>query len=169
MTTPLLRPAVPTDLPDILRLIRALAEYERNLHHAVVTEADLRALLFGHTPRAHVVLAQTPGQKPIGIALYYFTVSTFAGRTGLFLEDLFVDPAHRGTGIGLALMRHMAAIAVAGNCHVIEWRVLDWNKHAIEFYYRLGARQMQGWHTRQLRGDSLAALAQGAPRDRPNV
>ncbi len=161
MTTPLLRPAAPPDLPDILRLIRALAEYERNLHHAVVTEADLLALLFGGAPRAHAVLAEIPGRRPVGIALYYYTVSTFAGRTGLFLEDLFVEPGHRGTGIGLALMRHIAAIALAENCHVIEWRVLDWNKHAIDFYQRLGARPIQGWHVRQLSGDALAALAQG--------
>jgi GNAT superfamily N-acetyltransferase len=162
MTSPLLRPAAPADLPDILRLIRALAEYERNLHSAVVTEADLRALLFDPVPRAHVVLAEAADQEPVGIALYYYTVSTFAGRTGLFLEDLFVEPTHRGTGVGLALMRHLAAIALTEGCHAIEWRVLDWNKPAIDFYRRLGAKSMHGWHTRQLRGDSLAALAQGA-------
>jgi len=107
------------------------------------------------------VLAEVAGQSPCGIALYYYTVSTFAGRAGLFLEDLFVEPAHRGTGVGLALMRHLAALALAEGCHAIEWRVLDWNKPAIDFYGRLGAKAMHGWHTRQLRGDSLAALAQG--------
>jgi GNAT superfamily N-acetyltransferase len=161
MTTPALRPATPADLPDILRLIRGLAEYERNLQHVTVTEPDLRTLLFGSIPRAHVVLTEIAGHRPVGIALYYYTISTFAGRTGLFLEDLFVEPAHRGTGIGLALMKHVAALAVGEGCHVIEWRVLDWNKHAIDFYRRLGAKPMQGWHTRQLRGDSLAALAEG--------
>ena len=101
---------------------------------AVVTEADLRTLLFDPIPRAHVVLAEVAGQSPVGIALYYYTGSTFAGRAGLFLEDLFVEPAHRGTGVGLALMRHLAALALAEGCHAIEWRVLDWNKPAIDFY-----------------------------------
>jgi GNAT superfamily N-acetyltransferase len=161
MTTTILRPAEPADLPDIFRLIRGLAEYERKLHEVTATEADLRALLFAPIPRAHVVLAEIAGCRPVGIALYYYTTSTFAGRTGLFLEDLFVEPAHRGTGIGLALLRHLAVLAVAENCSVIEWRVLNWNQPAIDFYQRLGALQIQDWQTRQLSGDALAALAEG--------
>ncbi len=91
-----------------------------------------------------------------------YTISTFAGRTGLFLEDLFVDPAHRGTGIGLALLRHLARRAAAENCNIIEWRVLDWNQPAIDFYQRLGAEPVRGWQIRQLSGEALAALAEGA-------
>jgi GNAT superfamily N-acetyltransferase len=161
MTSPTLRPAAPADLPDILRLIRGLAEYEHKLHETTVTEADLRTLLFGPTPRAYVVLAEIAGHPPVGIAVFYYTISTFAGRAGLFLEDLFVDPAHRGTGIGLALLRHLAARAVAENCNIIEWRVLDWNQPAIDFYQRLGARQDRDWLPRQLSGDALVALAEG--------
>jgi GNAT superfamily N-acetyltransferase len=162
MTTPILRPAEPADLPEILRLIRALAAYEHRLHEATATEADLHLLLFGPTPRAAAVLAEFAGRKPIGIAVFNYTISTFAGRTGMFLEDLFVDPAHRGTGIGLALLRHVAARAAAENCNIIEWRVLDWNQPAIDFYQRIGAEPVRGWHIRQLSGEALAALAEGA-------
>jgi GNAT superfamily N-acetyltransferase len=161
MTTPTLRPGTASDLPDILRLVRGLAEYERNLRSATATEADLRAMLFGPVPRAHVILAEVSGHPPVGIAIYYYTISTFQGRIGLFLEDLFVESAHRGTGLGLALMQHLAALAVAENCTIIEWRVLDWNQPAIRFYQLLGAQPMRGWHTRQLSGETLAALAEG--------
>ena len=162
MTTAILRPAEPADLPDILRLIRGLAEYEHRLHEATVTELELRALLFGPVPRAQVVLAEVAGRPPVGIAVFNYTISTFAGRTGLFLEDLFVDPAHRSTGIGLALLRHLAVRAAAENCNIIEWRVLDWNQPAIDFYHRVGAEPVRGWHIRQLSGEALAALAEGA-------
>jgi GNAT superfamily N-acetyltransferase len=108
------------------------------------------------------VLAEIPNRPPVGIALFYYTISTFAGRSGIFLEDLFVEPAHRGTGIGCALLRHLASRAVAENCNRIEWRVLNWNQPAIDFYQRLGATQMQDWHVRQLGGAALAALANGA-------
>ena len=157
-----LRDAVPADLPHVLRLVRGLAEYEGKLPEVTATEADLATLLFASPPRAQAVLAEPPGQPPIGIALFYYTISTFAGRPGLFLEDLFVEPAHRGTGIGLALLRHLARRATAEDCTVIEWRVLNWNQPAIDFYRRLGATEMQDWHVRQLRGSALAALAQGA-------
>jgi len=162
MTTLILRPAEPADLPDILRLIRGLAAYEHRQHEATATEADLRTLLFGPVPRGHVVLAEVAGQPPVGIAVFNYTISTFAGRTGLFLEDLFVDPAHRGTGIGLALLRHLAARAAVENCNIIEWRVLDWNQAAIDFYQRIGAEPVRGWQIRQLSGEALAALAEGA-------
>lgn len=145
----------------MLRLVRGLAEYEHKLQDAVVTESDLHALLFGSPPRAHAVLAEWPGQPAVGIALYYYTVTTFAGRSGMFLEDLFVEPEHRGAGIGLALLRHLAIRAVAENCKAIEWRVLTWNQPAIDFYQRLGAAELQGWQTRELGGAALIALAQG--------
>jgi GNAT superfamily N-acetyltransferase len=156
-----LRDATPSDVADVLRLVRGLAAYERKLQDATVTETDLRALLFGSPPRAHAILAERPGRPAVGIALYYYTVTTFAGRSGMFLEDLFVEPEHRGAGIGIALLRHLAARAMAENCNAIEWRVLDWNQPAIDFYQRLGATQLQGWQTRELGGAALIALAQG--------
>jgi GNAT superfamily N-acetyltransferase len=157
-----LRDATPSDIPDVLRLVRGLAEYERKLHEVTVSAAELTAILFGSPPRAHAVLAVVPHQPPVALALFYYTISTFSGRAGIFLEDLFVEPAHRGSGIGFSLLRHLASRAVTENCASIEWRVLNWNKPAIEFYRRLGATQMQDWHVRQLRGSALTDLAQGA-------
>jgi len=162
MSDVVLREAVAADTPQVLRLVRGLAEYERNLDQAVATETDIHRLLFGSPPRAHAVLAEIPGRPPVGLALFYYTVTTFAGRTGLFLEDLFVEPGHRGTGIGMALLRHLAQRAVAENCNSIEWRVLNWNQPAIELYDRIGSTRMQNWHVRQLGGAALAALAEGA-------
>jgi GNAT superfamily N-acetyltransferase len=157
-----LRDATAADIPHVFRLVRGLADHERKLGEFVVTETNLYRMLFGPTPRAHAILAAPVGSSPVGIALFYYTVSTFAGRTGIFLEDLFVEPSHRGTGIGYALLRHLAERAAAENCNVIEWRVLDWNQPAIDFYDRLGATRMSGWHVRQLRGSALADLAKGA-------
>jgi GNAT superfamily N-acetyltransferase len=159
MTT--LRPATEADIPHILRLVRGLAQYEKLADKAVATEADFRTLMFGPTPRAHAILAEPPGQPPVGIAIYYYTISTFAGRPGIFLEDLFVDPSHRGIGLGLALLRRLAALAVEENCVSIDWRVLEWNTPAIDFYESLGATRMTDWHVRQLNGDALTALAKG--------
>ena len=160
--TPLLRPATEADLPDIHRLILGLAEYEKLLQKAVATPDDLRALMFGPHPHAHAILAEPePGHPPVGIAIYYYTISTFAGRPGLFLEDLFVEPAHRGSGLGLALFRQLAEVAAKENCVSIDWRVLEWNQPAIDFYQRLGATRMTDWHVMQLRGDAIAALAKG--------
>ncbi len=161
MTAFTLRDAAPPDVPDVLRLVRGLAEYERLLHEVVMTETDLRAALFGPHPRAYAVLALT-GSNAVGLALWYYTFSTFRGRPDIFLEDLFVEPAHRGKGIGLALLRNLAQRAVAENCRRIEWRVLNWNTPSIAFYESLGATQMQDWHVRQLGGEALAALAKGS-------
>ena len=161
MTTSTLRDAAPSDVPEVLRLVRGLAEYERLLHEVVMTEADLHAALFGAQPRAYAVLAHAD-DKAVGLALWYYTFSTFRGRPDIFLEDLFVEPSHRGKGIGLALLRNLAQRAIVENCRRVEWRVLNWNAPSIAFYDRLGATKMQDWHVRQLAGDALAALAQGS-------
>jgi GNAT superfamily N-acetyltransferase len=160
MTNSHIRPARPTDTPSILRLIRALAEYERLLREVTISETELHEALFGSPPRIHAILAEVNGD-PVGLAVYYFTFNTFKARRNIFLEDLFVDPAHRGTGAGLALMRHLAQLAVAEHCARIEWRVLNWNQPAIDFYRHLGAKPVQNWHTLSLGGDRLAALAEG--------
>lgn len=156
-----LRSATAADVPHILRLTRALAEYEKLLHNAVGTEADFLAQMFGPVPRGYAILAEPEGHAPVGMALFYYTFNTFAGRGGIFLEDLFVEPAYRGQGIGLALMRALAKRAVTEDCNHIEWRVLNWNQPAIDFYQRLGADPTSGWHSRRLLGDALAALAEG--------
>ena len=156
-----LRDATPADVPDVLRLVRGLAEYEKLLHEAVATEAEFRTALFGPQPRAYAVLAIADG-RAVGLALWYYTFSTFTGRPDIFLEDLFVEPADRGRGIGLALLRTLARRAVAENCRRVEWRVLDWNQPSIDFYQSIGARPMRDWHVRQLGGAALIALAEGA-------
>ena len=155
-----LRPAGPGDVATVLRLVRGLAEYERLLHEVTATEAELKEALFGTVPRIHAVLAEAGGAA-VGLSLFYYTFNTFKLRTNIFLEDLFVEPAFRGRGIGLALMRDLARRAAAENCGRIEWRVLNWNKPAIDFYHRLGAEPIQYWHTLLLRGDALDALAEG--------
>jgi GNAT superfamily N-acetyltransferase len=162
-----LRPVTRADLPHVVRLVRGLADYERLAHEFTAAEEDFDRLLFApdHVavgPVAEATLAEFPGGAPVGIALYYRTVNTFKGQIGLFLEDLFVEPDQRGNGIGLALLRHLARIAVERGCNVIEWRVLDWNEPAIQFYERLGARRMTDWHVRRLYGAALEALAEGA-------
>ncbi len=159
------REATAADVPDILRLVRGLAEYEKLLHEAVASEADFHTALFGPERRAHAVVAELSDRPPVGLALWYYTFSTFTGRPDMFLEDLFVQPAHRGTGIGLALLRHLARRAVAERCRRIEWRVLNWNQPSIDFYTRLGAEPMRDWHVRQLGGAALTALAHGERSD----
>jgi GNAT superfamily N-acetyltransferase len=156
-----LRPATPADGASVLRLIRGLADYERLLHEVTATEATLQATLFGSLPHAHAVLAEVD-DAAVGMALFYYTLSTFTLRRNIFLEDLFVEPDHRGRRIGLALMRYLARRAVEENCGRIEWRVLNWNQPSIDFYQRLGARPIDDWHTKQLSGDALVALAEGA-------
>ena len=153
-----LRPATEADVADIVRLVRALADYEKLLHEVVSTETDFQERLFGPNPVAHAVVAEHDGAV-VGMALYYHTFSTFTGRCDLFLEDLFVMPEHRGLGIGLALFRHLAAIAVRERCRRVEWRVLNWNQPAIDFYTRIGATTMTDWAVKRLEGAALAALA----------
>jgi GNAT superfamily N-acetyltransferase len=155
-----IRAALPADVPSILRLLRGLAEYERMSHEATATEAQLHETLFGPLPRAQAIVADIDGET-VGLALFYYTLSSFRLQSNIFLEDLFVDPAYRGGGLGVALMRHLARRAVAEKCARIEWRVLNWNQPSIDFYHRLGAQPIQLWHTLLLDGDALAALAEG--------
>jgi GNAT superfamily N-acetyltransferase len=148
---------MPNDVPDVLRLVRGLADYEKLLHHVTATEADIHRLLFGPRPFARAALAAADG-RAVGVVLWYHTVGTFAGRLGVYVEDVFVEPAYRGKGIGLALFRHVAHAALAENCACMEWRVLTWNQPAIDFYRKLGARPLTDWHTMELRGAALAEL-----------
>lgn len=156
----IIRPAAHTDIPAIHRLIRGLADYERVAQEVTASESDLRGALFGPLPRAHAILADVGGTS-VGLALFYYTFSTFKARPNIFLEDLFVEPLHRGSGIGIALMRRLAAQAVADGCIRLEWRVLNWNQPSIDFYQRIGAEQITDWQTRTLGGDALVSLAKG--------
>lgn len=157
-----LRSANPTDTATILRFIRLLAEYERLSHEAVATEADLAEHLFGPAPAAEVVLAEWHAE-PVGFALFFRNFSTFLGKPGIYLEDLFVLPEHRGKGIGKALLVRLAQIAVERGYGRFEWSVLDWNTPAIEFYRAIGAVPMDEWTVQRVSGDALDSLA-GATR-----
>lgn len=152
-----IRPAEPADIPVILTLIKGLAAYERMLDQVQATEADLLASLFpaaGEAPIVHCVLAHA-GDEPVGFALYFFNYSTFLGRPWLYLEDLFVEPAHRGRGFGKALLLHLAKVANARGCGRMEWSVLDWNEPAIAFYESLGAKRLREWNLCRLTGPEL--------------
>ncbi|MFZ5662761.1 MAG: GNAT family N-acetyltransferase [Pseudomonadota bacterium] len=153
-----LRSAARADVPLILAFIRELAEYEKLAHEVVADEAGLAEQLFGARPAAEVVIAEADGQ-PAGFALFFHNFSTFLGRRGLYLEDLYVRPAFRGRGLGLALMRHLARLAVERGCGRFEWSVLDWNTPAIEFYRQLGAVGLEDWTVQRLSGEALRRLA----------
>jgi GNAT superfamily N-acetyltransferase len=153
-----IRAAIAADVPLILKLIRALAEYEKLAHEVVATEEDLRRTLFGERPGAEVRIAEWQG-KPAGFALFFHNYSTFVGKPGLYLEDLFVLPESRGKGIGKALLVHLAQLAVERGCGRFEWSVLEWNQPAIDFYRSLGAREMSDWRTYRTDGPNLAKLA----------
>lgn len=154
-----LRDAVKADVPVLLRLVRDLADYERMPHRVTATETDLARMLFASPPRAHAMLAEAE-QRPVGIAVWYYLLSTFTARPILFLEDIFVDAAYRGQGIGFAMFRRLATIARANNCLSMDWRVLNWNQPAINFYSRIGARPMTDWTVQRLDTEGLAALAE---------
>jgi GNAT superfamily N-acetyltransferase len=153
-----LRDATPDDAADIARLVRALAEYEKLACEAVGTEADFREQLFGATPRAHCMMALV-GCRAVGIALWFYNFSTFLCRPGLYVEDIFVEPDHRGLGIGRAFFRALARRAVAQGCGRMEWSVLDWNEPSIAFYASLGAIGMTEWTVQRLTADKVALLA----------
>jgi GNAT superfamily N-acetyltransferase len=157
-----IRAAAERDVPIILALIRALAEYERMTDQVVATEARVRESLFGARPHAECALAWQ-GTEAVGFALWFHNYSTFLARPGLYLEDLFVLPAWRGHGIGRALLTHLARIAVARGCGRMEWSVLDWNEPAIGFYQRLGAVPMDEWTVFRLTGEALTRLAAAEP------
>jgi GNAT superfamily N-acetyltransferase len=153
-----IRPALPPDVPVIAQLIRDLAEYERAPHEAVATEEGLQEVLFGAERAAHVLLALENGNA-VGFAVYFFNFSTWLGRPGLYLEDLFVRPEIRGQGYGRALLQRLAQIAQERGCGRMEWAVLDWNEPAIGFYKNLGAKPMEEWTVYRLEGEGIAGLA----------
>jgi GNAT superfamily N-acetyltransferase len=153
-----IRRAAVDDVPLIMQLIRELAEYERAPNDVVATEPQLREVLFGEKPSAEVLLAFASDQ-PVGFAVYFFNFSTWLGRPGLYLEDLFVKPEVRGKGYGRALLTRLAQIAQERGCGRMEWAVLTWNEPAIQFYRKLGAKPMDEWTVFRLTSDGIAALA----------
>lgn len=154
-----IRPATEEDVPVILAFIRKLAEYEKLAHEVAATEAGLRATLFGPRPFAEVIIGFWQGQ-PAGFALFFHNYSTFLGKPGIYLEDLYVDIEHRGRGFGKALLIHLAKLAVARDCGRLEWAVLDWNEPAIRFYRNLGAVPMDEWTVYRVTGAALNKLAE---------
>lgn len=157
----MIRPAVPRDLDTIVELIGALAEYEHLAHEVVLDRDVLHAHLFGPRPYAEVLIAESDAGEAVGFALFFHNFSTFLGRPGLYLEDLFVRPEHRGGGHGRALLRELGRLAVARDCGRIEWSVLDWNEPSIAFYRALGAAPMDEWTVYRVTGDTMVALAEG--------
>jgi GNAT superfamily N-acetyltransferase len=154
----MIRSATPADTPTIARLIRALADYEKLAHEVVFDERRLHEHLFGARPSAEVLLAEEAGSM-VGFALFFHSYSTFLGRPGLYLEDLFVLPEHRGKGLGKALLAALARLAVERGCGRLEWSVLSWNEPALRFYQALGATPMNEWTIYRLSGDALQGLA----------
>jgi GNAT superfamily N-acetyltransferase len=157
----MIRSATPTDVPAIVRLIRALSDYEKLSHQVVVDEARLREHLFGPRPYAEVLLAEEEGQV-VGYALFFHTYSTFLGRPSLYLEDLFVLPERRGRGHGKAMLARLARLAVERGCGRFEWMVLDWNTPAIQFYASLGATLAPEWKLCRMAGAALERFAASA-------
>lgn len=155
----MIRAAKPQDTPTIAALIRELAEYERLSHVVTLEEERLREHLFGRRPYAEVLLAEEAGEA-VGYALFFHNYSTFPAQPGIYLEDLFVRPEHRGKGHGKALLAAVARVAVERGCWRLEWVVLNWNQPAIDFYRALGAEVLDEWTTNRLTGDALAAVSQ---------
>ena len=157
-----IRPATAADLPLIAQLIRDLADYERLANEVRFDPAVLGDKLFGARPYAEVLIGELDGE-PQGFALFFHNFSTFEGRPGIYLEDLFVRPAARGSGLGKALLAKLAALTLARDCARLEWSVLDWNEPAIGFYRKLGARSMDDWTIMRLDGAALARLGAATP------
>jgi len=152
-------PATKRDIPLIREFILELAEYERALPgEATVTEKDLASTLFGKRPAAEVLIAYL-GDTPAGFALFFHNYSTWLGKRGIYLEDLFVRPIARKHGVGFALLRALAKLAVDRDCERVDWAVLNWNELAIDFYKQIGAKPMDHWRTFRLTGDTLAQIA----------
>jgi GNAT superfamily N-acetyltransferase len=163
LAKPRIVPATKRDIPLIRELILELAEYERALPgEAPVTEKDLAATLFGKRPAAEVMIAYL-GKEPVGFALFFHNYSTWLGKRGIYLEDLFVRPPARKHGVGFALLQALARLALERDCGRLDWSVLNWNELAISFYKRIGAKPMDDWTTFRLTGDALAHVA-GAER-----
>ncbi len=154
-----IRPARPDEAGLVLAFIRELAEYERLAHEVKATEADIAAALFGENPRAFADIAEWNGE-PVGFALWFYNFSTFRGRHGIYLEDLFVRPGVRGHGIGRALLRRLAQRCLAEGLGRLEWWVLDWNEPALRFYRSLGAVPMEEWTVQRVTGEALERLAE---------
>ena len=155
----MIRAATLADVPTILGFVRELAAFEREPAAVLATEADLHAALFGDVPAAEAVIAELG--EPVGFALYFHNFSTWTGRRGLYLEDLYVTPAARGRGVGAALLRHLAQLALDRGCARFEWSVLDWNVDAVRFYRALGAVGMDEWTVQRVEGAALVRLAAG--------
>jgi GNAT superfamily N-acetyltransferase len=153
-----IRPATVEDVPLVLEFVKALAEYEKLSHRVTATEAVLRQSLFGAHPGGEVLLA-FEGETPVGFAVFFPNFSTFLGVKGLWLEDLFVKPEHRGRGYGKALLLHVARIARERGCGRLEWAALDWNTPAWDFYRALGATPLEDWTMFRVTGDALERLA----------
>ena len=154
----MIRPATPPDVPELLRLVHELAIYEKLEHMAIGTPALMHDALFGAKPSCEAVMLEVGG-RCVGFALYFFTFSTFLCKPGLYLEDLFVEPAHRGNGYGKALLKHLAQICVDRGYGRFEWRVLDWNEPSIKFYESLGAKIMPEWELVRMVEAEFRALA----------
>jgi GNAT superfamily N-acetyltransferase len=154
-----IRPAALADAALILSFVRDLAEYEKLLHAVEATQAHIEAALFGEHPKAFCDIAEIDGE-PVGFALWFYNFSTFVGRHGIYLEDLFVRPAARGSGAGKALLANLARRCVTENLGRLEWAVLDWNAPSIAFYDSLGAAAMDEWIVRRMTGEALERLAQ---------
>src|SRR5688500_9727321 len=155
-----IRSATPADAPTILRFVKELATYEREPDAVKATEADFQRVLFGPRPYAEAVIAEGDG-APLGFALFFHNFSTWQGKPGVYLEDLYVTPEARGKGVGKRLLAHLAKIAIERDCARLEWSVLDWNEPAISFYRSLGAVPMDEWTVNRMTGDALVKLADG--------
>lgn len=155
-----IRAAGVADVPVILSFINKLADYERLAHEVVATEESLRQTLFNSRKTAEVAIGYFQN-TPVGLVLFFQNYSTFLGRPGLYIEDLFVDESYRRRGFGAALLRHVARLAIERNCGRLEWSVLDWNKPAVDFYTKLGAVPMSDWTVFRVTGQNLALLASG--------
>jgi len=155
-----IRAARPDDAALIAQLVRELADYEQLSAHAVATPSDLAASLFGQSPKAHALIIECDG-KPAGFCVYFYNFSTFAGRPGIYVEDVFVRPEFRRRGLGRTVFQHLARKAVAEGCARMEWAVLNWNEPAIRFYESLGAVALRNWTTERLSGAALIDFAKG--------
>ena len=155
----MIRPATPADIATMLRFVRELAAFEREPDAVAATEAMLADALFVAAPAAEALIAEDD-TGPLGFALFFHNFSTWTGRRGLYLEDLYVTPDARGKGVGTALLRHLAGIAVERGCARFEWSVLDWNADAIAFYRQMGATGLDEWTVQRVSGEALARLAQ---------